>query len=527
MGVIQSPKIVTSNLVFHYDMGNTAKSWKGKPTTNVVPVDLSTYTVDNGCTVVATGEYYQGQPVYRATFPSGTLPRFRWDFPYTTGQTFTGSVYYKFISGNQSNPALVFRESGFGTEYASSTFGYTTEWTKKEITYTFSASGTSMFLFYRSNSSTTIPIVIDFAMPQCEENSFSTPYVNSTRLSNYNLDGVPNATVWNQSASSADTAGNLTFTNGSYSSKGTWDLYRQYTGLTNGKSYTWSALVKLGTATNFLVTINNTLAWNTGPSAIFDTKSLSTSKWTRVKLSSTADSSGKFNLHLGATNNNAQSGTVRSADLNTVQTAGTVFIKDVRLYRDDSEPAIYDLTDINDITASSLTYNSNNTFTFNGTNYLEVPDSPDIRPASGYITTIVWFKQNAVGSLNNSILINKENEYEISSGGGSVTYAFRPNWAWVGSGFSIAVGETACVAITYDQANQRMYKNGVQVYSAALTGAIGNVYANALRIGARGAPGAASSFNTADIYSVQIYDRALTADEVRQNFNAYKGRFGL
>lgn len=34
MGLAHSPKIVTNDLVFLYDMGNPQKSWKGKPTTN-------------------------------------------------------------------------------------------------------------------------------------------------------------------------------------------------------------------------------------------------------------------------------------------------------------------------------------------------------------------------------------------------------------------------------------------------------------------------------------------------------------
>lgn len=36
MGINYSPKIVTDGLIFYYDMGNSLKSWKGAPATNLV-----------------------------------------------------------------------------------------------------------------------------------------------------------------------------------------------------------------------------------------------------------------------------------------------------------------------------------------------------------------------------------------------------------------------------------------------------------------------------------------------------------
>ncbi len=41
MSLSHSPKIVTSGLVFAYDMGNGKKSWKGAPTTNLITASLS------------------------------------------------------------------------------------------------------------------------------------------------------------------------------------------------------------------------------------------------------------------------------------------------------------------------------------------------------------------------------------------------------------------------------------------------------------------------------------------------------
>jgi len=188
--------------------------------------------------------------------------------------------------------------------------------------------------------------------------------------------------------------------------------------------------------------------------------------------------------------------------------------------------AVVDLTGQNIITAQSLVYNTDGTFSFNGSQYLSIPDNALIKPSSGYITTEIWFKATATGSQNGSILINKENEYEISAGGGYITYAFRPNWAWVGA-TAFNTNQNYCVTITYDQVNQKMYLNGLEIYSASLTGAIGNVYSDTLKIGARGGASSTYDYFTGNIYNVKIYNRALSANEVTQNFAAQRGVYGL
>lgn len=162
---------------------------------------------------------------------------------------------------------------------------------------------------------------------------------------------------------------------------------------------------------------------------------------------------------------------------------------------------------------------------FNGVdNYINIPHSSTIAPSTGVISTEVWFRATEVGSENGSILINKENEYEISAGGGVISYAFRPNWAWVGA-TAFNIYEWYCVCITYNQSYQRMYINGIEVYSAALTGAIGNVYSKDLRIAARNAPGTPTSIFQGEIPIVRVYNRALSASEVFANYNALKNRF--
>jgi hypothetical protein len=180
MALGHSPQTVTNGLVFYYDMGNPQKSWKGAPTTNAIQTNLNLYDKDNGCTVTQLPETFEGNPIYRVVFPAGTLPRIRTTFAYTTGQQYTGSIYYKVIAQGSHTPQLIFRENGFGTTYTSTALT-STSWQRTNITHTFSGSGTSMFLLYQSSSAATTPTTIDFSMPQTELRSFATPFVNGTR----------------------------------------------------------------------------------------------------------------------------------------------------------------------------------------------------------------------------------------------------------------------------------------------------------------------------------------------------------
>lgn len=80
------------------------------------------------------------------------------------------------------------------------------------------------------------------------------------------------------------------------------------------------------------------------------------------------------------------------------------------------------------------------------------------------------------------------------------------------------------VVYSYDGTNQTIYKNGIsggstQTYSGVPLASIGGI-----RLGRR--------WDLADYYKgkigpIKIYNRALTLTEIRQNFNAQRGRYGL
>jgi hypothetical protein len=72
--------------------------------------------------------------------------------------------------------------------------------------------------------------------------------------------------------------------------------------VTSGASYTFSAWVKLGTATNFTLHVNDTLAWDSVPDGrySFDVNDgLNTNTFVKVSHTFTAPSNGIVNVHIG------------------------------------------------------------------------------------------------------------------------------------------------------------------------------------------------------------------------------------
>ena len=193
--------------------------------------------------------------------------------------------------------------------------------------------------------------------------------------------------------------------------------------------------------------------------------------------------------------------------------------------------AVVDLTGQNVITAQSLTYASDHTFSFNGTsNNLTVPFNSSLFTFNSEQTILMWMKNQSPSSARRNPYnqayagagtITHENDagfnYYYGTGGGDnspYTSHYSP--------FSVTVGETAMIAITRNTSQTAWYKNGAlgstqsNPYGTVVTGT------NSITIGA----GYAGYFG-GSIYALQLYNRALSPSEVQQNFNALRGRFGI
>lgn len=196
--------------------------------------------------------------------------------------------------------------------------------------------------------------------------------------------------------------------------------------------------------------------------------------------------------------------------------------------------AILDLTNNNTVTATSLTYNSDGTFSFNGSvDYLTITSFVN-KPTTA-ITVEAWLKPTKpilTGTIRGGAVSSTNSMYLgiIDSIDGGATHAMH--WAnqtsssriynWNGN---IPNNAWSHLVGTYDGSTTRAYLNGVEIWSAAQTGTIPDATYALGTYAPVGADGT-HTFNGL-LPTSRIYNRALSASEVKQNFNALRGRYGI
>lgn len=192
---------------------------------------------------------------------------------------------------------------------------------------------------------------------------------------------------------------------------------------------------------------------------------------------------------------------------------------------------LYDIVGNNSLTASSLTYASDNTFSFNGTtDYIGIADSVSLKPSS--ITVCVWAQVASISSYQ--VLASKRDlstyGWEISNSSGTLRVTMRPDGVTNNIfGGTLAVGEKFHAAFSFDGTTLKLYKNGIQTGTVTSSTPVLNG-TNRMIIGGRTSNTdgiIVEAFYNGNIYSTSMYNCALTASEVLQNFNATKSRYGL
>jgi hypothetical protein len=183
-------------------------------------------------------------------------------------------------------------------------------------------------------------------------------------------------------------------------------------------------------------------------------------------------------------------------------------------------------------TANSPTYSSANGgyITFDGSNdYIDCGNSSSLTITDN-ITVSIWVRRTSYNS-NIAMLIrrNSYDSYAFQLGSSSPTIRWKINtgpstWAQTGT-TALNLNEWANIVGTYDKSTMRLYKNGVQMQTLSETASINYPVSDNLIIG-RDDPVSGRYF-IGNIAQVQIYNRALTASEIQQNFNASRGRFGI
>ena len=191
-------------------------------------------------------------------------------------------------------------------------------------------------------------------------------------------------------------------------------------------------------------------------------------------------------------------------------------------------------------TLANITY-TNPYFSYNGTSsQVTIPDNAKLEPGSGDWTMEAWFYTTAFKTGSSGIILGK-----FDPGGGSqdVSYSIRTNntgilYAQMGDGLGNYVNSTTyqTVLTTWAQVvyvwknvavnSLETFINGSSIGSVShLLGSLLNTPAN-LYLGSYNGGEYAQWFN-GRIGVVRLYNTALTAAQVLQNFNADRSKYGI
>jgi hypothetical protein len=143
------------------------------------------------------------------------------------------------------------------------------------------------------------------------------------------------------------------------------------------------------------------------------------------------------------------------------------------------------------------------------------------------ITANAWFYVNSIASFQ-AILGKVTSDFglgwELVNSSGTFRTTFRPSATQVNlSVGSLSIGNWYMGTMTFDNTTARLYLNGIQTGSTTTGGPVTLNSTEPLTIGRR----VQGNFYNGNIAQVSIYNRALTAQEIQQNFIATKSRFGL
>ena len=191
--------------------------------------------------------------------------------------------------------------------------------------------------------------------------------------------------------------------------------------------------------------------------------------------------------------------------------------------------SLIDLTGNNTLTANSLTYASDNTFSFNGTsNYISASSILDSLWNSGSWTVNCWVNWPTVNrgsALDNSILGHgsntNNNGLHLVERGGSILFGLYANDLTGLTTVPAGTWLNLSFVFNYTTKLKSIYINGVLDNSGGTVGYSGT--------GSNTVIGSSlgSRFMLGTLSNLSIYNRNLSAAEIKNNYVALKGRYGI
>jgi hypothetical protein len=166
------------------------------------------------------------------------------------------------------------------------------------------------------------------------------------------------------------------------------------------------------------------------------------------------------------------------------------------------------------------------TLVFDGVNdYVTCGISSSINAASTSLTWSCWFKSNSISTeqlLFSNVNATATNGFQIEIFQSKMLMAVYPAGTYAFANTTLSSNTWYNLCATYSSGAITYYLNGVNdgTTSRTFTASTGPTYISSWAY-------SAGYFINGSASSVLFYNTALTADQVLQNFNALRGRFGL
>lgn len=192
--------------------------------------------------------------------------------------------------------------------------------------------------------------------------------------------------------------------------------------------------------------------------------------------------------------------------------------------------SLLDQTNNSTPTATSLTYSSDGTFSFNGSSDTMDCGNPSALSAiagTSAVSVEAWVNLSGYGSSSYGVITHKGYPWTWLMENPSNTMKIR---FYLSNSGDVSCSDSATHALntwyhftgTYDGSYMRFYRNGVLTNSVAGSGTLGGASSNMVIGSYSGA-----YYSQGQIPVIKIYNKTLTDQEIRQNFNALRGRYGI
>jgi hypothetical protein len=540
MGAYSGPEIVNDGLVFAYDMGNIQKSWIGRPTTNTVDAISSALNRYNNPgfsgTSTNTGLTYRGMPIYELTFTpqdASFISRLSsgegfgcfhtMGIPLSANTNYMASIYFRSEHPLQNSASQGFINTysnitGWGQNGTSTTRYQEDGWTRLYSQYNNTVNGFSLRASpfqsnFTVNTTSTTTVDVNFTVP-----------ANGAGLSDFNfLHAIvgANPTIFNN--------GGLTGLS----------IVNHGLDTTNFEKLSWPSVIRLRSSDlpfNYFVRlsvpstggVNTTIQLRANFNGYYT--ALTDNKFWKITFDTTNVAVGQVLRTYWCAPMLEQHDTVYPS----------TFVNGTR----SNTQALLDLTNRNTITATSLTYQNDGSFSFNGSsNYLTLTDFNMESLIASEITLEAWV--NHINFTGSQAYINNWHSFTADQRG-VILRTFNSSsfpsfwWCWgtengsnsysavSASNITLSTNTWYHVVGTYKKNDAaKIYVNGNLINSATGTSVSKDIVYDTTNKFNVGQSNINSSWMNGQISQAKVYNRALTANEVAQNFNALRGRYGI